>query len=122
MQGSNGTDGQVLLGNTATSKPAWASITAGAGISLTPGANSLAITNTGSGTIMAWSVITTDTGLLNLQGYINKNGTPANETLCLLPVVAAVGEIYGIQGYTSGGWKITQNAGQSIRLGTNVSL
>lgn len=43
---TNGTNGQVIIGGGAA--PAWASITAGAGITLTPGANSLTITATGT--------------------------------------------------------------------------
>jgi len=45
---SEGTDGQVLIGSS-TGAPAWASLTAGSGISITPGANSITITNTGGG-------------------------------------------------------------------------
>jgi len=44
-----GTDGQVIIGNTGTGIPAWASLTAGANITLTPGANSLTIAAAGGG-------------------------------------------------------------------------
>lgn len=45
---SNGTDGQILIAATGGS-PAWANITAGAGISITNNANAITITNTGGG-------------------------------------------------------------------------
>ena len=44
---NNGTDGQLLIGNSLGGTPAWATVTAGTGISLTPGHNSLTITATG---------------------------------------------------------------------------
>jgi hypothetical protein len=47
LTSSNGTNGQVLIGGGAA--PAWASITAGSGITLTPGANSLTIAASGGG-------------------------------------------------------------------------
>jgi hypothetical protein len=43
-----GTDGQILIGSTAGS-PSWGNITAGAGITITNGSNSIIITNTGGG-------------------------------------------------------------------------
>ena len=45
LGGANGTNGQVLIGG--GTKPAWANITAGAGITLTEGANSLEISSVG---------------------------------------------------------------------------
>lgn len=44
----DGTDGQVIIGSTAGS-PAWASLTAGAGITITPGSNSITIAAVGGG-------------------------------------------------------------------------
>ena len=66
---------------------------------------------------MTWSIITADTALVNNNGYINKNATPANLTLCALPGAAVAGAVYAIQGYTSGLWKITQGANQQIYFG-----
>ena len=45
---SNGTDGQLLIGNSLGGTPAWASVTAGSGITLTVGHNSLQIAATGA--------------------------------------------------------------------------
>ena len=42
------TNGQVLISASAGTNPVWASIIAGAGIAITPGANSLSIAATGT--------------------------------------------------------------------------
>ena len=55
----------------------------------------------------------TITSVVN-HGYINTN---VGLTTYTLPATAALGTIIAIMGESSGGWKIAQNAGQSIQLG-----
>lgn len=62
---SKGTDGQVLISSTAGS-PAWAGLTAGTGISITPGANSITITNTS--TSAGASIFRTNSGDATASG------------------------------------------------------
>lgn len=87
-----------------------ATITAGTGISITPGANTITIDAIASG--MAWSVINADQTAVVSNGYFcNKAGT----LLLALPAVSVVGdtiEVCNINNAT--GIQITQAAGQQI--------
>jgi len=66
---------------------------------------------------LVWETITTDTKeMVAGHGYINKNATPANQTVYTLPIAAEVGHMIVIVGYTAGGWKIAQNGWQQIFL------
>ncbi len=80
------TNGQLLIGSTgaAASK---ASLTAGAGISITPGAGSITIAN--SGAVFAWTVITAATQTISVSnGYASNRSAGVAFTL---PATAAVG-------------------------------
>lgn len=92
-----------------------ATITAGTGISVTAGANSITIASTA--TALTWSVITADQTAAVNKGYIcNKAGTLA----LALPASSAVGDIIEVTGInTATGWQITQAAGQQIFFGTS---
>lgn len=77
LSSTNGTNGQVLLAGTGI-VPAWASITAGAGIALTPGANSLTITATGATAVQyteddANIVLPDGVGNINVNGAVGGN-------------------------------------------------
>lgn len=115
--GSTGTNGQVLIASTGAN-PAWASITAGANITLTPGANTLSIAATGA---LPFADATGDFTLVVNNGYNINHATPANKMLCTLPATATMGQVIAIVGTTAGGWKVVQNANQYIRLGNQVS-
>lgn len=66
------TDGQIVIGSTAGS-PAAASLTAGAGISITPGSNTITIANTGgTGTVTS---ISSATGITLTPNPITTTGT-----------------------------------------------
>lgn len=109
----NGTNGQVIIGSTAGS-PAWASITAGTNISITPGSNTLTIGSTVTPGI-SWTEITTTTVSLSVNaGYILNNASLVTATL---PTTASVGAVINIVGKGTGGWKIAQSAGQIIHFG-----
>lgn len=92
-----------------------ATITAGTGISVTPGANTITLAATGAPGI-TWSVITADQTAAVNNGYIcNK----ASALLLALPTTSAVGTIVSVTGMnTALGWKVTQAANQQIFFGS----
>ena len=111
-------DGMVLIGNTATNKPVWASIAAGSGITVTPGAGTLSIASTAPFT---WSAAAADAGMAVNTGYINTK--PAALLTMTLPATAAVGTTIILQGSAVGanGWLIAQNALQNIQIGNQTT-
>ena len=111
------TDGQLPIGSTGAD-PVLATITAGSGISVTNGAGSITIAATG-GSGMSWSEITAATKtIVNNEAYVANYGTMLTFTL---PATAALGTEFKIQGKGAGGWKIAQNSGQAIHIGSSVS-
>ncbi len=110
------TDGQLLIGSTGAD-PAAASLTAGTGISITPGAGSITIAATGSS--LAWTVVTgTTQALVANNGYFANN---AGLVTLTLPATAAVGDTFRVAGLGAGGWLIAQNASQLIHVGSAVT-
>ncbi|NJL54150.1 hypothetical protein HC928_02540 [bacterium] len=105
-------DGQLLIGETGQCAVP-NTLTAGAGISITNAAGSITITSTGGG--FSWNEITVGgpTQMAVHNGYVANTTFP---TVCdlLLPATAAIGDTVQILGKGMGGWRITQNAGQSI--------
>lgn len=96
-----------------------ATITAGAGIVVTPGANTITIATIGAG--LTWSVITVNQTAVIDNGYFcNKAGTLA----LLLPATSAVGDTFEVSNInTATGTQITQAAGQQIFIGNiNTTL
>jgi len=112
---SAGTNGQLLIGGTGVA-PAWAAITAGAGISVTNGSNTITIAATDS---VTWNTVAgTSASMAVDNGYIANNGALVTLTL---PAVAAVGDQIRVTGKGAGGWLIAQNAGQTIYFGTSTT-
>jgi hypothetical protein len=111
------TDGQLVIGSSAGS-PAAASLTAGTGISITPGSNSISIAATGSSG-MAWANIagTTQAAAVN-TGYVVGN---ASQTTITLPTTAALGSVVAIQGKGAAGWILAAGAGQTIQVGQTAT-
>lgn len=110
-------DGQVIIGSSAGA-PAAATLTAGTGVSITNGHNTITVAATGGG--LTWSTITGST----LNAAIN-NGYVINDSSAqctiTLPATAAVGSKIVIRGLSTGmGWILTANTGQTIQFG-NVS-
>jgi hypothetical protein len=60
----------------------------------------------------SWNLSTTDATITTDNAYINNKG--AVQAVYTLPLTAAVGTKFQVVGYTSGGWKIAQNAGQVV--------
>jgi hypothetical protein len=112
---ANGTDpddGMVLIGNTATNKPVWASIISSDGsVAFTAGAGTLDMRVSGGAD---WHEVTTDTAMVATDGYSVKSalGVPAVMTL---PVTAAFGTIIEITGNSTDLYTIVQNASQQIQ-------
>lgn len=121
INSTSGTNGQVLLGNTATSKPIWASLTAGANITLTPGANSLTIASTGGSAGLIWAG-SAGTAIVANHGYIVNTNSLQTFTL---PATPTVGDTYAVTSWAgygaSNAWKITNDANHSIQIG-NVTV
>jgi hypothetical protein len=91
-------------------------ITAGAGITVTPGANTITIAATASG--FTWTDVTT-TGPIAM---VKENGYIADSALLItftLPTSAAFGDTIRIMGKGAGLWTITYGANQQIIYGKN---
>lgn len=111
------TNGQLLIGSTGAD-PAIASLTAGAGMTVTPGAGTITLASTAATT---WNTVSsTSATLVASNGYISTNVLLTTYTL---PATATVGDRFTILSATgnTAGWTIVQNAGQKIRLGTSVT-
>lgn len=93
-----------------------ATITAGAGISVTPGANTITIATTNG---VAWTEVTgTSQAMAVDNGYIASN---AGLVTLTLPATAVVGDRIRIAGKGAGGWRCGQNAGQTINFGNTAT-
>jgi hypothetical protein len=106
------TDGQLIIGSTA-GVPAAATLTAGAGISISNGSNSITIAAVGSG--INWQVIGASQTLAISNGYFCTTGGALS---LALPAVSAVGDTIEVVLDGSTSWTITQpNAATRIRIG-----
>jgi hypothetical protein len=105
-------DGQVVIGSS-SGPPISNNITPGTGINIANGSGTITISSTGGGT--SWTVVTgTSQSMVADNGYIANN---AGLVTLTLPTTAAVGTIIKVVGLGVGGWKIAQNASQSIQIG-----
>jgi len=108
------TNGQLWIGNAGVA-PLAANLTAGTNISISNGAGSITINSTGLAGI-GWNHITgTSQTMVADAGYMADNGGLVTLTL---PATAAFGTLIYVQGYGAGGWKVAQNAGQNIQIGS----
>jgi hypothetical protein len=108
------TNGQLLVGSTGAD-PVAASITAGTGISVTPGAGTITIASTGGGGF-TWNNVTVNAPvtMVAAHGYIqNSAGTNLD---FILPSTSAVGDVVAVADGGLG-FQITQAAGQYIEFG-----
>lgn len=109
------TSGQLLIGG--TTSPAAANLSAGTGISITNGNNSISIAVSGGG--VTWTDVTTATQTLAVNnGYITNRAGGVTYTL---PSTAALGDTIKIVG-KSGIAVITPNANQQILIGSTTGL
>ena len=105
------TNGQILIGSTGAN-PVASSLSAGTGISITPGVGSITIASIGGG--VASLVVSTATNMVTNTIY-GSNG--AGSLAFTLPAVANVGDIVGVIGMAVG-WSIIYGAGQEIWFGS----
>lgn len=107
-------NGQLIIGSTGNA-PVLASLSAGAGISVTPGAGSITIANTQ--TALSWVNQTAATVTMSVNtGYVNTSTASAQVTYTL-PATAALGSTFKIMGKSTGGWVLQANTAQVINVG-----
>lgn len=111
------TNGQVLISSSAGA-PAWASLTAGTNVTITPGANTIEIAASGGGGGITWSVKDADFNMAADNGYLCNKATAIVGTL---PATCTVGKVFRVAGFNTGKWKIAQNADQYIMFGDQTS-
>jgi hypothetical protein len=104
-------NGQLMIGGSGAS-PTPGTLTAGTGINITNGVNSITISG------LAWSVISTSQSMSNNAGYITNGGSLITLTL---PTTSPIGAVMSVVGDGAPGWKIAQNASQSIRFGSSTT-
>jgi hypothetical protein len=105
-------NGQLIIGSTA-GVPAAATLTAGTGIAITNGSNSITIATTGAG--VAWTDVTGATQTLAAEnGYVTDRGGGVTYTL---PASGTLGDEITIVGKL-GLATITPNANQQILIGS----
>jgi hypothetical protein len=110
------TDGQLAIGSSA-GNPAAATISAGAGITVTNGHNSITIASTGAG--FTWTDVTGGSATVAAQnGYIADKSTLTTFTM---PTNNAIGDTIVIVGKGTGGWKIVYTTGQNIIFGNSTT-
>ena len=107
------TNGQIPIGN-GTNYTA-ATITAGTGVFVSNGAGSITVGVTGAGN---WFDQPSGSVTMGANaGYTVDNG--ASLVTLTLPTSANLGDFVIIQGFSAGGWKIAQAAGQQIHLASS---
>lgn len=110
------TNGQLIVGSTG-STPVAATLTAGTGITVTNGAGTITIASTAA--TSNWVVVSGTTQTIAVDtSYIANNAGLVTFTL---PATSNVGDEFIVNGLGAGGWKIAQNAGQNIRIGSSVT-
>lgn len=105
-------DGKILIAQ-ASGNAVANNITAGTGITVTNGTNTITIASSG-----ASNVVDQTTGSVTMAintVYITDAG--ASLVTYTLPTTAALGSFFEIVGSSSGGWTIAQGTGQTIHFG-----
>lgn len=104
--------GQIVIGGSGA--PSAATLSAGTGINISNGNNSITINSTGGG--LSWIVTSTTSASMTINtGYTANNASLVTLTL---PVSSSVGDTIVVTGLGSGGWSIAQNSGQTIHVGS----
>lgn len=110
------TDGQIAIGSSA-GPPLAANISAGTGISIANGHNSITISSNGAN---PWVDETgASVSMVTNTGYTSDDG--ATLVTFTLPATAAIGDWIEINGKGSGGWTLIEGSGQSIHFGNQTT-
>ncbi len=110
------TNGQLLIGNTGND-PSASTLTAGTGVSIVNAAGTITLNATGGA--LTWTDVTgTSASMVVNNGYLSDN---AGLVTLTLPSTAPQFSVIQVAGQGAGGWKIAQNAGQSIQFGSAAS-
>lgn len=110
------TNGQLIIGSTGAT-PVATTLTPGTGISITNGAGSITITNTGASS--NWTDVSGTSQAMAVDNRYAANN--AGLVTLTLPATANPGDFVEIYGKGAGGWLIAQNAGQTIHLGSSAT-
>jgi hypothetical protein len=110
------TDGQLVIGSSSGPSLA-ATLSAGTGISITNGHNSITISSNGAN---PWVDETgSSVSMATNTGYTSDDG--ASLVTFTLPATAAIGDWLEINGKGSGGWTLIERTGQSIHFGNQTT-
>lgn len=89
-------------------------LTAGTGVSISQAGSTITISAIAA--LLPWTIVVGTTQIMSSNnGYIAAN---AGQVTLVLPAGSSVGDEISIVGQGAGGWKIDQNAGQLIRIGS----
>jgi hypothetical protein len=89
-------------------------LTAGTGISIVQNGTNIQINSSGGG--LSWNMVTgTNMQMVSNNGYVSNNGSLVTLPL---PLTSNFGDELSIAGLGTGGWQITQGAGQQILCGS----
>ena len=106
-------NGQLIIGGVAAPNMAVGTLTAGDGISITNGHNSITISSSGGGN--TWQVINANQALVAGQGYFVD--TSGGAITLSLPATAALGDSFRIYNLSAANQvTISQGAGQQVRI------
>ena len=106
------TDGQILIGTTATNNYTLATLTQGAGVSISNGSGTITISATSQ--LMTWSNKGANFDIVANNAY-TVNG--ASQWTATLPATASLGDTFRILSRGANGFIIDMNAGQTIYFG-----
>lgn len=109
--------GQLPIGTT-SSDPSAATLTAGAGISITSVTGSITIASSGVGSLVWNDVSGTSQAAVVNNGYIISN---ASQTTVTIPATAAEGSVFGVAGKGAAGWILQMNTGQTCHFGSSAT-
>lgn len=97
-------------------------LTAGSGVTIQQSGDIIEIS--ASGTSASTQTVTIlNTTLASDTNYIVNytSGGPTGRAILLLPTTSSAGDEISISGLSQGGWQITQNASQSLHVGSGVT-
>ena len=91
----------------------------GTGIAVTGSGDDITITATATPFIVIWTVIAAATKQIVVnEGYFANRGVGVEFNL---PTTSSVGDVFYLSAIDAGGWSLTQNALQNIRIGNQIT-